>query len=130
MRLRIVVEDGGTDGTLEGAIDEVHIDGVWGVCQDYTPPTALAPNPLGDSLMIAVDPRGHTLLTWDAPPVDGSHDAAAVYHIERATSPSGPFADAGSATITRWVDVDALGAAGSFYYRVRAENSGGSAATR
>ena len=126
MRLRVVVEDGGTDGTLEGAIDEVHIDGVWGVCEDYTPPTALAPNPVGDTLHIEADPRGHTVLTWDAPVVDGSHDAATVYYIERAISPAGPFTDAGSATITRWTGVDALGAADSFYYRVRAENAGGS----
>jgi subtilisin family serine protease len=126
MRLRVVVEDGGTDGTLEGAIDEVHVDGVWGVCQDYTSPTALAPNPVGNTLRIEADPRGHTVLIWDAPVVDGSHDAATVYYIERATSPAGPFTDAGSATTTRWIGVDALGAADSFYYRVRAENAGGS----
>jgi len=126
MRLRVVVEDGGTDGTLEGAIDEVHIDGVWGVCQEYSAPGAQAPNPVGDTLMVGLDPGGHTVLTWDAPAEDGSHDAATVYYIERATSPSGPFDDAGSATVTRWVGVDALGAADSFYYRVRAENAGGS----
>jgi hypothetical protein len=126
MRLRVVVEDGGTDGTLEGGIDEVHVDGVWGVCQDFTPPGALAPNPVGETLRIDVDPGGHTVLTWDAPPSDGGHDAPSVYRIERAVSPAGPFTDAGSATVTRWVDVDALGAIDSFYYRVRAENAGGS----
>ena len=34
--------------------------------------------------------------------------------------------DAGSATVTSWIDVDALQAVESFYYRVRAENAGGS----
>jgi hypothetical protein len=58
--------------------------------------------------------------------VDAGHDTATVYRIERASSPAGPFIDAGSATVTRWVDVDALDATDSFYYRVWAENSGGS----
>jgi subtilisin family serine protease len=126
MRLRVVVEDGGTDGPVEGGIDEVHVNGVWGQCQDYTPPAELAPNPVGDTLRIDVDAGGHAVLTWDAPLVDGGHDAPTVYRIERATAPSGPFTDAGSATVTRWVDVDALGAIDSFYYLVRAENAGGS----
>ena len=126
MRIRVVMEDGGADGTLEGGIDEVHVDGVWGVCQDYTPPAAMPPNPVGNTLQIEIDPRGHTVLTWDAPVVDASHDAATVYYIERAVSPAGPFTDAGSATVANWLDVDALGAVESFYYRVRAENAGGS----
>jgi hypothetical protein len=126
MRLRVIVEDGGTDGLLEGGLDEVHITGVWGICQDYTPPAALAPNPVGDTLAVEADPRGHAVLTWTAPPVDGGHDAATLYRVERALSPAGPFEEAGSATVTRWVDVDALLAADTHYYRVTAENAGGS----
>jgi len=64
-------------------------------------------------------------LTWVAPPVDGTHDAATLYRIERAVSPSGPFTEAGSATATTWVDIDALDSTDSYYYRVRAENAGG-----
>jgi len=126
MRLRVVIEDGAVDGTLEGALDEVHVTGNWVACDEYVPSVELAPNPVGDTVLIEVDSRGHTVLTWDAPAVDGSHDAATVYVIERALSPAEPFVDAGSATVTSWVDVDALQAVESFYYRVRAENAGGS----
>ena len=126
MRLRFVVEDDFIDDPVEGAVDEVRIEGVWVDCQAYTPPAALAPNPVGDTLQVGTDPGGHTVLDWDAPPVDGGHDAATLYRIERAVSPAGPFTEAGSATVTRWVDVDALGASEPYYYRVHAENSGGS----
>jgi hypothetical protein len=125
MLLRFVVEDDYTDDPVEGAVDEVRIEGVWVDCQPYDPPAALPPNPVGDTLTVAVDPGGHTVLTWDAPAVDGGHDAATLYRIERATSAAGAFVEVGSATVTRWIDVDALVAVESFYYRVRAENSGG-----
>jgi hypothetical protein len=125
MRLRFVVEDDFTDDPVEGAVDEVWVEGVWVDCQDYTLPAAMAPNPVGDTLRVETDPGGHTVLAWDAPPVDAGHDAATVYRIERAISPVGPFIEAGSATVTRWVDVDALGASEPYYYRVYAENAGG-----
>ena len=126
MRLRFLVQDGSPDTAVEGAVDEVLIDGTWVSCQDYTPPSALAPNPVGDTLFVDVDAGGHSVLTWAAPAVDGSHDAATLYRLDRATSPAGPFTEAGSATATEWIDVDALGAPDSYYYRVRAENAGGS----
>jgi hypothetical protein len=126
MRLRFVVDDNGADDPVEGAIDEVVVTGTWIECQDYTPLTALPPNPVADTLQVGKDAAGHAVLTWEAPPTDGSHDAATLYRIERATSPAGPFEEAGSATVTRWVDVDALNSADSYYYRARAENSGGS----
>jgi hypothetical protein len=126
MRLRFVVDDDFVDDPVEGAVDEVWVEGVWVDCQDYTPPAALAPNPVGDTLQVGTDSGGHTVLAWDAPPVDAGHDAATLYRVERAVSPEGPFTQAGSATVTRWVDVDALGAGEPYYYRVYAENSGGS----
>jgi hypothetical protein len=126
MRLRFVVDDDYSDDPVEGAVDEVRAEGVWVDCQDYTPPTALAPNPVGDTLRIAVEPGGHTRLSWEAPPTDATHDVATLYRIERAIAPDGPFSEAGFATTLGWVDVDALGAAESYYYRVRAENAGGS----
>jgi subtilisin family serine protease len=125
MLLRFVVEDDGIDDPVEGAVDEVLIEGVWVNCQPYDPPAALAPNPVGDTLVVTIDSGGHTVLTWDAPPVDGGHDAATLYRIERMTSPAGSFVEVGSATITSWVDVDAMTAVESYYYRVRAENAGG-----
>jgi subtilisin family serine protease len=127
MRLRFVVQDGATDTAVEGAVDEVRIDAIWVHCDDYVPPGALAPNPVGDTLAVGLDPGGHTVLTWDAPAVDAGHDEATLYRIERATLPDGVFTEAGSATVARWVDVDALDVPSSFYYRIRAENSGGAA---
>jgi len=124
MRLRFTVSDG-VDSTVEGGVDELYISGTWVDCQDYVPSSAQAPNPVGNSLQVAVDGGGHTVLTWDAPPVDGNHDAPTLYRIERAVSPAGPWAEAGSATTLRWVDVDALAASESYHYRVVAENPGG-----
>ena len=65
------------------------------------------------------------MLTWNAPPVDAGHGAATLYRISRATAPQGPWTEAGSATSTRWVDVDALGTPDPYFYRVTAGNSGG-----
>ena len=55
---------------MEGAVDEALVVGVWVDCQDYTPPAAQAPNPVGDTLRVSTDPGGHAVLVWDAPPVD------------------------------------------------------------
>ena len=59
MRLRFIVEDGSDDTAVEGAVDEVTVDGIWVRYQDHTPPAALAPNPVGDSLRVETDPGGH-----------------------------------------------------------------------
>jgi subtilisin family serine protease len=126
MRLRFVVEDDYTDNPVEGAVDEVLVEGIWVNCQDYTPPAALAPNPVGDTLRIDADPHGHAVLSWTAPPEDGGHDPATLYRVDRALMAAGPFPEVGSATGTSWVDVDALVVGESYYYLVRAENSGGS----
>ncbi len=125
MRLRFTATDGGSDSVVEAAVDEVHISGMWVDCQAFSPPPLTPPNPVGDSLRVSADPAGHAVLTWDAPPVDGSHGPATLYRIQRALDPQGPWIEAGSATSTRWVDVDALGTPQSHYYSVTAENSGG-----
>ena len=67
MRLRFVVQDGGDDTAVEGAVDEVAVDAVWVNCQDHTPPAVLSPNPVGDTLHVEIEPGGHTVLTWQAP---------------------------------------------------------------
>ena len=125
MRLRFVVQDGSDDTAVEGAVDEVLIDGTWVNCQDYAPPAMLAPNPVGDTLQVDSNASGHAVLTWQAPIVDGGHGAATLYRVERATSPAGPFVEVGSAISTSWLDVDAVVSSESYYYRVLAENSGG-----
>jgi len=125
MRLRFTATDGGTDNVVESAVDEVHVTGTWVDCQSYTPPAELAPNPVTDSVRVARGLGGHAVLSWTAPPVDAGHGAATLYRIARSIAPQGPWSEAGSATTTSWVDVDALGASDSFHYRVTAENSGG-----
>ena len=126
MRLRFTATDGGTDSVVEAAVDEVHIAGMWVDCQAFTPPPLARPNPVGDTLRVDADPAGHAVLTWTAPPVDGSHGPATLYRIERALAPQGPWAEAGTATSTRWADVDALRDPAPSFYRVTARNSGGS----
>jgi hypothetical protein len=125
MQVRFTATDGGTDNVVEAAVDEVHIHGKWVDCQSYTPPSTLVPNAVGNSLRVARGDGGHVVLSWTAPPVDAGHGAATLYRVARATAPQGPWTEAGSATSTSWVDVDALRASDSYYYRVTAGNSGG-----
>jgi len=126
MRLRFRADDDFADDPVEAAVDEVHVEGVWVRCQDYAPPAMQRPNPVGSTLRLTSGAGGHVVLTWEAPPVDAAHDAATLYRIERAAGPQGPWAEAGSATSTNWVDVDALATPEARFYRVLAENSGGS----
>jgi hypothetical protein len=125
MRLRFVVTDDGSDDAVEGGVDAVLVQGIQVACQDFTPPAALPPNPVGDTLRVGKDPDGHAVLTWDAPAVDPGHDAAVLYRVGSAIGPEGPLVEVGSATSTRWVDVDALVSPDSRFYRVTAENAGG-----
>jgi len=107
-------------------VDEVHVSGSWVDCQSFTPPASLPPNEVGNTLRLARDGAGHAVLTWTAPPVDPGHGAATLYRIVRSSVPEGPRPEVGSATSTRWVDVDALGTPDPYFYLVTAENSGGS----
>ncbi|MCP3981122.1 MAG: S8 family serine peptidase [bacterium] len=125
MQLRFSASDFGGDGPVEAAVDEVRIRGVEAVCESWTPPSALAPNPVGNTLLAAADPGGHVVLSWSAPPVDGGHDPATLYRVDHDVSAQGAFSEIGSATATTFADVDALAAPGVSYYLVRAENSGG-----
>jgi hypothetical protein len=128
MRLRFTVQDGGPNTTVEGAIDEVRAEGVRVDCESYTPPLRQAPNGVGETLHAMKTGRAHVHLSWQASPVDPTHDAATLYRIERSTTPGGGFLEVGSSPSTEWVDVDALASPETFYYLVRAENSGGTSA--
>jgi subtilisin family serine protease len=125
MRLRFSVTDGSEDTLVEGAVDEILISGMWVNCQDHTPAAALPPNPVGDTLLLGKE-SGHALLSWQAPPVDGGHDAASLYRIEAASLANGSFAETGSATSTQWYEIDAAAGPPLVFYSVRAENAGGS----
>jgi len=125
MRLRFRVSDLGETGPVEGAVDEVHIDGLFVDCQPFTPGSALPPNPVGGTVSATKDGNGYPVLSWAAPPADGSHDAADLYRIHRSATPDGPFTEAGSATRTDWIDIGTLPSGMVWYYRVIAENAGG-----
>jgi len=125
MRLRFRAHDDFSDDAVEAAVDEVHVEGVWVRCQAYSPPAVKRPNPVGDTLRASADPAGHVVLTWSAPPVDAGHDAATLYRIQRAPGAQGPWGEVGTATSTRWYDVDALTTPDASFYRAVAENSGG-----
>jgi len=125
MRLRFTATDGGTDNVVEAAVDEVHVSGTWVDCEDFTPTSVLSPNPVGDTLRLAKDTSGHVVMTWNAPPLDSGHGAATLFRISRATAAQGPWIEIGSATSTRWVDIDALTSPDPYFYRVTAENAGG-----
>lgn len=126
MRLRFVVEDEGSDDAVEGGVDEVRLSGAWVDCEDHTPFPAQPPNPVGDTLRVEYLAAGHARLVWQEPSADPAHGEATLYRVERAPSPGGPFLEVGSATVPQWIDVDALLSMDSYYYRVRAENAGGS----
>jgi len=126
MLLRFIVSDGGSDGTVEGAVDEVRVTGNRVECEDYLPPLLQAPNPVGDSLLLSKHAAGHLVLSWDAPVVDAGHDAPTLYRIETAATPVATFVETGSATSTLWIQVDGLIAPGVEHFLVRGENSGGS----
>ena len=124
MQLRFSATDGSTDSTVEAAVDEVHVDGVWVDCQDFTPPAAQAPNPVGDTLT-GSKVGAHAKFSWQTPPTDGSHDAATLYNVERSSVANGTFTEVGSSTTTAWHAVDATTLPGVHYYLVKAENAGG-----
>jgi subtilisin family serine protease len=124
MQLRFVVTDGAEDTAVEGALDEVRVDGTWVSCQDHVPAAAQPPNPVGDTLLVDRDAT-HVSLSWQPPPIDAGHDGATLYRVVRATSPTGPFVEVGSPTSAGWYDQDAAPGPELFFYRVSAENAGG-----
>ncbi|MCP3978492.1 MAG: S8 family serine peptidase [bacterium] len=125
MRLRFSATDDPIDGPVDAAVDEVRLRGILAMCDDHVPTVLQSPNPVGDTLRLVPAEGGHLLLEWDAPPVDGAHDPATLYRVDRSAAADAGFAEIGSATATTWVDVDGLAAPSVSYYLVRAENSGG-----
>jgi subtilisin family serine protease len=125
MRVRFGVTDDGVDSTVEGAVDDVRVEGLRVDCDDHLPPVRRRPNGVGNTLRLGKTASGHLRIDWVKAPADPDHDPATVYRVLRALSGSEPGVEVGSATATRWFDVDALGAREDYFYVVIAENSGG-----
>jgi hypothetical protein len=130
MRLRIRVNEdlGGTTGDtlLEGLVDDVKVTRTRYECSSFAPPSLQRPNPVGNTLR-AERETSDVRLSWAAPPQDATHGAATLYRVYRAAAAGGSFIEIGSPTAAFFVD---LGAARTdqpdWYYRIVAENSGGS----
>jgi hypothetical protein len=118
------VTDDSTATIVEGGLDDVLVRGTKLVCDDFDPPPRLAPNPVGDTLLL--DRSGTSVrLTWAAPPADPAHDPPTLYRVWRSTLPSGGFATIASPLDPEYLDAGGLEAADPFYYLVSAENTGG-----
>jgi hypothetical protein len=118
VRLAFTASDGQVDGIMEGAIDEVLIEGQRQVCQ---PSGVQAPNPVGWTVTAGTD-GSDVRLIWSPPPTDATHDAAVFYEVLVSGAPAGGFAvgeTAMSPTATRPL------ASPSEYYLVTAVNGGG-----
>jgi serine protease AprX len=131
MKIRIEAEESftfptiGADSLVEALIDDVRLHGTRIVCESFTPPSLQAPNPVGNTLEAERD-GGHVRLTWAAPPVDASHDRATLYRVLRSETPDGTFVEIGAPTSELFVDQDAALGPPNGYYKVQAENNGGS----
>ena len=128
MRIRFeAVEDlGGAlgDTLVEAAVDDIRIERERLECSPYTPPPGQVPNIVGNTL--SVDRSGnHVRLDWQAPAVDGSHDAATGYRVYRSATANAGF------SILSWpganfeLFADAMFDPRTDYYLVVSENTGG-----
>lgn len=128
MKIRVTVEEvfeiGGGETILEGLIDDVMVVKQAYVCDTFSPPGMLPPNPIGNTLT-AIKKDTHVYLEWYPPPADAEHDSATLYRVYRSTLPDSGFEEIGFPTSPFYHDVDALTTEGSYYYKVKAENSGG-----
>ncbi len=128
MRIRITVEEdfeiGGGETILEGLIDDVRIVKESYECDPFSPPVMLSPNSIGNTLM-AIKNETHVYLEWDSPLIDAEHDQATFYRVYRSTVPDSGFEEIGRPTLPFYLDVDAKISAEDYYYKVKAENSGG-----
>ena len=128
LRIRFEAEDQASvplNSIVEALIDEVTLDGVRYECDLFTPPVVLAPNAVGNTLLVTRQ-SDDVRLDWTAPPVDGGHAAATLYRVYRSGGPGGGFSVSGLSTEPFHVDVDAAaGSAADAYYLVASENGGG-----
>ncbi len=128
MKIRVRVERVGSaagEVLLEGGIDDVKVNEIKHICESFIMPPANPPNPIGNTLMISME-GSNLKLEWQEPPVDATHDAATLYRIYCSSQPDTGFEEIGSATGTFYYHIDELNGPNSWYYKVVAENGGGS----
>ena len=90
-------------------------------CESGTPND---PNPVGNTLFLTKNGSGQPVLSWTAPPVDGTHGAATKYDVFRAPA-SGSFAGVAQVVTTSHTDASSP-ASGLVLYLVGARNGCGS----
>lgn len=113
------------DPLIELLIDDVAVRRREIVCAPFTPAETKAPNPVAGTLAVA-RAGGDVVLSWSAPAVDATHDAARFYPVYRSAAPTSGFAPSGETTAPSWHDVDgAVASLGSRYYLVVARNAAG-----
>lgn len=114
------------DPLIELLIDDVRITRRDPVCAPFSASETKVPNKVGGSLRVTR--KGlDVALSWNAPAIDATHDAARFYPIYRSLTPTSGFASAGEPSATAFRDVDAAGpSTGSRYYLVGARNAAGS----
>jgi serine protease AprX len=131
MRFRFSAQDSPTnfDQTVEAGVDDVKAEGSQVLCDLVSEPAHLAPNDVGDTLLVS---RGgstaEVFYDWAAPPADAGHDPATFYRVWESDVPSGGFSQTASPTANQWVEPDGMAATESRYWLVSASNSGGDSA--
>ncbi len=128
MSIRMTVEENFTTGfgdtILEGLIDDVRIVRESFECDSFSPPAMLPPNPIGNTLTV-MKKETHVYLEWISPLSDAEHDIATSYRVYRSTRPDADFVEIGFPTSPFYLDAYALTEGENYYYKVKAENSGG-----
>ncbi len=90
-------------------------------CETGTPDN---PNHIDDTLFVSKNGSGQPVLSWTAPPTDGTHGAATAYDVFAGGAAPGPFGLLASVGTTS--HTDASGVPGVAYYVVSARNGCGS----
>ncbi len=103
--LRFAVTDGAGDTVVEGAVDDLLLEGVDLACTVWSIPTDPAPADPGPTLRLAPLAGRHVEMSWASPP---GGDPPWGYRVRGSAAPDGPFADDGLPTRAPWIEVDGL----------------------
>lgn len=109
------------------AIDDVHVQRIYGACAPFAAADTHPPNAVGATLRVTAS-GADVRLAWAAPPVDAAHDPARFFDVYRAPGVAGApgaFTAAGQATALSWRDAGAARDAAAVFYLVAARNAAG-----